>query len=110
MAMARTFTCIAWIYMVKRVYGEVIMILLRKWNFNTHEYETFESPAKELALYKEYMKAQIDCANCGKRMVYGESYTSRTIHNSIGLGYPVCDDCYQEEWKAEKESKNEKSI
>lgn len=79
---------------------------LRKWNFNTHVYELFESPARILSLYSEDMVAEVDCANCGKRMTYGEGYTSRTIHTEMGLGYPVCESCYQEEHKAERESKN----
>lgn len=76
-------------------------MILQKWNFKTHEYEPFESPAKVLSLYSEDMLAEVDCANCGKRMTYGEGYTSRTIHNHVGLGYPVCEDCYEIERKEE---------
>ena len=78
---------------------------LQKWNFKTHKYEPFESPARVLSLYSEDMLAEVDCANCGKRMTYGDGYTSRTIHNHIGLGYPVCEGCYEQERKAEMASK-----
>ena len=80
-------------------------MMLQKWNFKTHEYEPFESPAKVLSLYSEDMVAEVDCANCGKRISYGDSYTSRTIHNRIGLGYPVCEDCYEQERKDEMANK-----
>ena len=33
---------------------------------------------------------------------FKESYTSKTIHNEIGLGYLICHDCYGEELKGEK--------
>lgn len=80
-------------------------MLLQKWNFKTHEYEPFGSPAKVLALYSEDMVAEVDCANCGERVKYGDTYTSRTIHNHIGLGYPVCDNCYSQERDDEHASK-----
>lgn len=81
------------------------MILLQKWNFDTHQYEPFESPARVLSLYSEDMLQEVDCANCGKRMTYGDGYTSRTIHNHVGLGYPVCEDCYEKEHELEQASK-----
>lgn len=81
------------------------MIDLQKWNFKTHEYEPFKSPAVVLSLYSEDMLAATDCANCGKRMTYGEGYTSRTIHNHVGFGYPVCQGCYEKEWADERASK-----
>lgn len=78
------------------------MIPLQKWNYHTHQYEPFESPATVLSLYSEDMLEEVDCANCGKRMTYGDGYTSRTIHNHAGLGYPVCEDCYEVERKEEE--------
>lgn len=72
-------------------------MILQKWSFRTLQYEPFESPAKLLMLYSEDMEAEVDCANCGKRMDYGDSYTSTTIHTVIGLGYPVCEHYYEAE-------------
>lgn len=70
---------------------------LQKWNYEKHEYEPFDSPAKFTVLYSSDMSEPIQCANCGKDMTYGEGYTSQTIHNDLGLGYPVCENCYEVE-------------
>lgn len=72
-------------------------MLLQKWNFKTHKYEPFESPAIFTTLFSDDMDMKIDCANCGKSIIFGESFTSRTIHNSYGLGYSVCEICYEKE-------------
>lgn len=77
-------------------------MILVKWNFELHKYEIFDSPARVLSLYSEDMLAEVDCANCGKRMTFGAGFTSRTIHNDTGFGYPVCEDCYEEERQADK--------
>lgn len=76
-------------------------MLLRKWNYNTHEYEPFDSPAIILSIYSEDMDLPVDCANCGKHMTFGVGYTLRTIHNHAGIGFPVCEDCYNKECKEE---------
>ena len=82
------------------------MIRLRKWNFETHEYEPFEVPDdRRLVLYTENMAQEIDCTNCGKDMTYGDGYTSKTIHNPFGIGFPVCENCYESEVKDEQASK-----
>lgn len=79
-------------------------MLLKKWNYQTGEYDPFESPATVLSLYSEDMLAEVDCASCGERMTYGDGYTSKEIHNNFGLGYPVCENCYEEEVKRDKEN------
>ena len=71
---------------------------MRKWNPYKHEYEPFESPAGESAsLYSPDMKRMVKCANCGKTLTFGETYTSHMIHNQLGMGYAVCVDCYDDE-------------
>jgi hypothetical protein len=77
-------------------------MLLDKWNYSTHKYEPFESPARVTTLYSEDMVAEVDCAECGKRMPFGDGYTSRRIHNKFGFGYPVCEGCYAKEDEAKK--------
>lgn len=81
------------------------MILLQKWNFNTHEYEPFKSPAKHIAFMSEDMEGPTDCANCGNTIKFGDSMTSRTIHTPAGLGFPICDKCYEIERKEEQDAK-----
>lgn len=77
-------------------------MILNKWNFQTKEYEPFDSPAKKIKLYTEDMDELVDCANCGKELKYGECYTSRTIHTDVGFGYGVCENCYQKELEEDK--------
>ena len=60
----------------------------QKWNYKTHEYDPYEFMGKIVA-----------CARCGGQMMYGNGYTSLEIHNSMGIGYAVCERCYDEEWK-----------
>lgn len=87
----------------------VMPFLLRKWNYETHEYLPFISPAIVLSIYSEDMLEEVDCANCGTRMTYGDTYTSRTIHNDSGIGFPVCDPCYQKELEEENAHPNNRN-
>lgn len=41
----------------------------------------------------------VDCAECGCELAFGESYTSRLIHNDLGFGYAVCPRCYEAEFR-----------
>ncbi len=80
-------------------------MILNKWNYETQEYEPFESPVKHRHVYSEDMDELVACANCGETLPYGDTFTSRTIHTSMGFGYPVCDRCYREEFNDEAKSK-----
>lgn len=82
-------------------------MILQRWNYDTHEYEPFESPAKVTTLYSQDMDKKVDCVSCGKPMTYGDGYTSKEIHNYVGFGYPVCEDCYNEEIERWKEHRDE---
>jgi len=74
-----------------------------KWDFKTREYEPYiPDPSWNIKLISDDMEELIDCANCGTHVIYGRTYTSRAIHTSIGLGYPVCGACYDKELKLEK--------
>lgn len=73
------------------------MILLRKWDYAEKDYKPFISPAKTLILVSDDMDDIVDCANCGQQVKYGDTYTSKTIHKSFGIGFPVCEKCYEEE-------------
>lgn len=46
----------------------------------------------------------VDCAECGCELAFGESYTSRLIHNDLGFGYAVCPRCYEAEFREMGES------
>lgn len=78
---------------------------MQKWNWETHEYEPYEVPNDWYCpLYLDNMMAVVNCANCGQKMIYGIGYTSKEIHNDIGLGYIVCEDCYKAEWDRIREA------
>lgn len=70
-------------------------MILKKWNYKLEEYEEFESPADNPALFESNLSAIRDCASCGDSLEYGQMYTSLEIHNNWGLGYGVCGECYQ---------------
>lgn len=71
---------------------------LQKWNSMLHKYEDYEVPDdRQITLYSDVMNKLVQCANCGRWIHYGDGYTSRTIHTEIGLGYAVCEYCYDEE-------------
>ncbi len=75
-------------------------MILNKWNYKKHEYEPFEVPDdRDVRLCVDDLKEVINCANCGKNVVAGDTYTSLKIHNSVGFGYCVCEECYEKEWK-----------
>jgi hypothetical protein len=67
----------------------------QKWNFINHEYEPYETPDEWVVpLVCRDMDLLVNCANCGKQLIYGETFTSKAIHNITGLGFGVCSDCY----------------
>ncbi len=73
---------------------------LQKWNYKAHTYESFDVPDdRDVRLTVDDLKKVINCANCGKEVVTEDTYSSLTIHNWIGLGYCVCEECYEQEWK-----------
>ena len=84
---------------------------LSKWNWQKHIYEDYEVPDEwHIPLYTLNMDEIINCPHCGDEFRYGDSYTSLEFHNQYGLGFPVCDSCYQKEWKRKekyKEKNNE---
>lgn len=72
-----------------------------KWNFKEQKYEDYELPENcPLTCYD--MEKIINCANCRKKIKFGECYCSKTIHNEIGFGFPVCENCYNKEIKNER--------
>lgn len=71
---------------------------ISKWNWRAHAYEPYQ-PNEDwnVVLYSDNMDLAINCTACGKNMTYGQGFTSRELHNSLGLGYPVCETDYEEE-------------
>ena len=77
-------------------------MILQKWDYRSRTYKPFESPAQNPSLFVDDLLQLVDCANCGKELEAGDTYTSKTIHTNIGFGYGVCESCYEEEIKEYK--------
>lgn len=69
-----------------------------KWNYERHAYDEYDVPPKS-KIYTDDMDEIVQCAQCGRELTYGDSYTSLEIHTSGGLGFCVCEDCADEELK-----------
>lgn len=74
-------------------------MILKKWNYKKHEYDPYEIPDEwNCKTYSNDMDEIINCPHCGKELKFGDTYTSKEIHTEIGLGYGVCEKCYNNEW------------
>lgn len=67
--------------------------MAQKWIEAEHRYIPYELP-KGASCYEEDMDKKISCCVCGKKIKYGNSFTSRRIHTLAGIGYCECYDCY----------------
>lgn len=73
-------------------------MILRKWNYESEKYETYEVPDSwNITTCCPDMDEIINCAQCGRKLPFGYGYTSREVQNNIGFGYAVCKDCHDVE-------------
>ncbi len=73
-----------------------------KWNYETKSYDPYTpDPSWVIGFYSTDMDELINCAQCGKEIKFGDGYTSREIHTPVGMGYSVCESCYEEEYNRE---------
>lgn len=78
-------------------------MLLKKWNWKTREYDPYEIPDDwNVKTYSNDMDEIVNCPHCGRKVEYGDTYTSREIHTEHGFGYSVCGACYKREWERER--------
>lgn len=76
---------------------------MQKWSFERHKYEPYSVPKEwSVRMYSDDMEEEINCAECGKVIRYGESYVSTVIHAHMRFGYAVCGECYGKEWERRK--------
>ena len=80
-------------------------MMAQKWDCKTHEYKPYILPLGAVT-FRYDMNDIVTCAGCGKESKYGDFYTSLEIHNSTGIGYAVCEECYNEEWKRKRSDNN----
>jgi hypothetical protein len=84
------------------------MRTLQKWDYPSESYKDYNIPNEwKLGLFTRDMDALINCCQCGAEIKYGDGYTSKEVHTEFGLGYSVCDNCYDQEHSRERESKGE---
>lgn len=76
---------------------------MQKWSFEYHKYEPYSVPKEwSVRMFSDDMEEEVNCADCGKVIRYGESYVSTVIHTYMGFGYAVCGECYGKEWERRK--------
>jgi len=81
-------------------------MMLQKWNPEKRCYEPYSVPGEwNIPLLCDSESEIINCAQCGKRIAYGQSYTSRQVHTLYGLGYGVCGDCNKRELEEERRNR-----
>ena len=74
-------------------------MILNKWNYRKHKYEPYKIPDNwNVKTYSEDMDELINCAQCGKKIKFGDGYTSLEVHTNLGIGYSVCDKCWDKEY------------
>ena len=83
-------------------------MILKKWNYKTHQYDDYEvSDNWNCKTYSYDMGEIVNCPHCGKPIPFGYAYTSLEIHTPAGFGYAVCDQCYEDEWQRRREAETE---
>lgn len=81
-------------------------MILKKWNYKRHNYEDYTVPNEwNVKTYGNGMEEIINCVQCGKKIKFGDSYTSLEVHTEIGFGYSVCEKCYEKELKRREQEK-----
>lgn len=68
-------------------------MILKKWDFKKKKYLPFE--ALDSSVLMAGLKDPVACTNCRNPKIFGDCYTSLTIHSEMGFGYPVCESCYE---------------
>ena len=81
-------------------------MIAKKYNYDTHKYEPFE--LKDGLSYRT-QKDKINCANCGKEVLYSEAESSLVLYNEEGLRFMVCPSCSDAEWKERVQSANKQN-
>ena len=72
--------------------------VLRKWNYSKHDYELYTIPINwNCKTYCDDLNEAVNCAQCGRSVRFGASYTSQEIHTGMGFGYCVCSICHKKE-------------
>lgn len=79
----------------------------RKWHCKTRRYYEYLLPAGSVLLVG--LDEKVSCAECGVQFTFGDMYASRFIHNQAGMGYAVCEACYNRELEEEEKYRDEQA-
>lgn len=72
------------------------------WNRLTQAWEDFEAPRGwRLATFEEDMMKRVNCAGCGEKVRFKDSFTSKILRDEYDRGYAVCRKCHN--WERERE-------
>lgn len=71
--------------------------MIQKWDYEKGEYLPYTPPDDRVSMWCPNMNQMISCAACGRRIRFGEGYTSQEIHNDSGFGFSVCQECHLKE-------------
>lgn len=76
---------------------------MQKRNFETKKYQKHTTPEDwDCPLYCQDMTHIVNCANCWDKLLYWQTFTSKSIHNQYWLWYGICEVCYDKEIKEEQ--------
>lgn len=73
-----------------------------KWIETEHRYIPYELP-EGASVYESDMDTEVACCCCGRKLKFGDCYTSRHIHTETGFGYAECETCYYGDHESEAE-------
>lgn len=57
------------------------------------QYVDYDLPSGSVTIADD--EEVITCCRCGHQIKFKDSFVSRQVHNSIGIGYAECEDCYR---------------
>lgn len=76
-----------------------------RWDFMEKRYFPYIVPSDwKVTVFETHMNSVVNCAQCGKKITYGSGYTSKQIHNSMGMGFIVCPACHELELIEERKN------
>lgn len=85
-------------------------LIAKRMNYKTRKYEPCHVP--DNAVIMAGLNDVVQCANCGRPVRFGNTFSSSDICNDVGIDYAVCLDCYRSEklmrYWMEQAEKNEK--
>lgn len=80
---------------------------VNRWDFIKHAYDIIEIPTDWYVTTSGELGETINCIHCGKRVLVDNCYTSYRYQDSIGLGYLICGECMENEFKVRQRYQNE---